>query len=137
MGVQSHADHIRDQIVVTLFNQEGVISQIVDLFCDERLGLVFAERPECLSWLGDRARAAEFASQIGIAAELPALPFAPAAALAWFRASIIRPLLDSNPILLNNSAQFNLSDDLTSEEHLDRLLPTLCAYAGMNWLTVS
>jgi len=117
-------------------SDNGVLGQIIGKFENRPdLGLVFAEDAHNVGWSENRPFGEQLAQRTKPKLDLPSHPFFPLGTMFWARRKALQPLWDMN-ITRNDLPIEPLPYDGTILHALERLLPTACASAGLQWQTV-
>jgi glycosyltransferase involved in cell wall biosynthesis len=117
-------------------SDNGVFGQIIGKFEKQPgLGLVFAEDAHNVGWSDNRPFAEKLAERTKPKLDLPSHPFFPLGTMFWARHEALRPLWNAN-ITQDELPIEPLPYDGSVLHALERMLPTSCQAAGLEWQTV-
>ena len=126
-------DRWRQFLVNTLIGDVGNVREILSLFADETLGLVFAEDRHSVGWGKNKDFAFELASEFDI--EVPKYPVFPIGTMFWARTAVL-DVFWSKGLRLEMLPLEPVPYDGSVLHAIERLIPAICTKAGLRWSTI-
>ncbi|PXF31985.1 hypothetical protein WH50_07145 [Pokkaliibacter plantistimulans] len=126
-------DRWRKYLMNNLIGTEATAQQVLSLFNDNQIGLIFADDYHISDFGTNKVFADKICSDIGLPSMEHAFIF-PLGTMFWARPQILLPLFESN--FSTYLQQEPLPYDGSFMHAIERLIPHLCESSGYSYLTV-
>ena len=131
----SLGDRWRGFLLDTLLGEPENLLQVLSLFEDRNVGLVFAEDRHCIGWTENRPPAEKLAGELLPRPTLPEFPVFPLGTMFWARTATLEPLWRRDFEITDFPAEPTPYDGSVLHA-LERMMPAICESTGRTWCTV-